>query len=106
MASYDYNQLPPLNPAYQSAYATLPPPQQMIDPTNQYSSMTSFAPQPSVPMNHYPSMMTYSPKTDNNVLPSQAVPLPVQPIPFPMAVNRGKSNVLFILLSQENDALQ
>lgn len=94
MAPYDYNQVPPSNPIYQSAYATLPP-QQMIDPTNQYSSMLSFAPQPSLPMGHYPSMMTYSPKTDTNVIPSQAVPLPIQSIPFPMAVNRGKSIFLY-----------
>lgn len=96
MASYDYNQLPQPNPAYPSSYTTLPP-QHMIDPTNQYASMTSFPVQPTLPTNQYPSMMMYPPKTDTNALPSQGAPLPMQPISFPMAVNRGKPIDLRIL---------
>ena len=95
MVSYDYNQLPQPNPAYPSSYATLPT-QQMMDPTNQYSSLASFPAQATLPTSHYPPMMMYPPKTDTNALPPQAVPLPMQPISFPMAVNRGKSVEIFV----------
>jgi growth factor-regulated tyrosine kinase substrate len=86
MAAYDYNQIPPQNPVYQPPYNTLPT-QPMIDPTNQYSSMTSYPTQQPLPPTHYPSMMMYPPKTDTNLLPSVPVPLQMQPMSFPMGPN-------------------
>jgi len=88
MAAYDYSQIPQQNSVYQSPYNTLPT-QPMIDSTNQYSSMTSFPTQQSLPPTHYPSMMIYPPKTDTNLLPPAQVPLSMQPISFPMGPNGG-----------------
>jgi hypothetical protein len=88
MVSYDYGQLPQQNPTYQPSYTTLPT-QQMIDPTNQYSIGTSYSTQQPLPPSHYPSMMTYPPKPDTNLLPPAPVSFPMQPIPFPMGANGG-----------------
>ncbi len=88
MAAYDYNQIPPQNPVYQPPYNTLPT-QPMIDPTNQYSSMTSYPTQQPLPPTHYPSMMMYPPKTDTNLLPSVPVPLQMQPMSYPMGPTGG-----------------
>jgi hypothetical protein len=88
MVSYDYNQLPQQNPTYQPTYSPLPT-QQIIDPTNQYSMMSPYSIQQSLPPSHYPSMMIYPPKTDTNLLPPTPIPLQMQPISFPMGANGG-----------------
>jgi hypothetical protein len=94
MVSYDYNQLPQQNPTYPSPYNSLPP-QQIIDPKNQYSMMTPYSTQQPVPPSHYPSMMMYPPKTDTNLLPPAPAPLSMQPISYPMGVNGGILSVYF-----------
>jgi hypothetical protein len=95
MATYDYSQVPQPNPVYQQPYNTLPP-QPMIDPTNQYSSMSPYPTQQQLPPTHYPTMMMYPPKTDANFLPSVPAPLPMQPISYAMGPSGGILFDLFI----------
>lgn len=94
MVSYDYNQVPQQNSSYQLPYNTLPT-QPMIDPTNQYSMMTPYPTQQPIPPSNYSSMMIYPPKTDTNLLPPAPVPLPMQPISYPMPVNGGIFSACF-----------
>jgi hypothetical protein len=96
MVSYDYGQLPQQNPVYQPPYNTLPV-QQMMDPTNQYSVVPSFAP-PQQPLSpsHYPPMMMYPPKQDTNLLPHALNSLSMQPVSYPMGATGGIFSVLVL----------